>query len=69
MSEWFSTWWSNPFAIAAGLAGLIALCGVLLDRRHMRRADLDRVSLIAWAPLSGAAMIVAIVCLAMAIRH
>lgn len=62
-------WWGNPFALTATLAAMVALAGMLLDRRHMRRADLDRVSLINWAPVSGAALIVAIVCLSMALRH
>lgn len=55
---------SHPFATLGLIAGGIALFGLVQDHRHTRRADLDRVSLIAWGKISTMAMIVAIVALA-----
>ena len=56
-------------SIAATLAGAIALFGTIRDRFHARRRDLDRVSLVSWGHVSSWALIVAIVCLAMGLRH
>ncbi|MCH7627529.1 hypothetical protein [Novosphingobium percolationis] len=47
------------------LLALSALAG-WRDRRNLRRADLDRVSLINWRPLSAISLMVAIVALSAA---
>ncbi len=60
---------SHPFFTVATLAGAIALFGTIRDRFHARRRDLDRVSLVSWGHVSSWALIVAIVCLAMGLRH
>ena len=58
----------HPFFTCAALAGAIALYGVIRDVRHSRRADLDKVSLVAWGHVSSVALIVAIVSFAMGLR-
>jgi len=59
---------SHPLFTGAALAGMLALFGMIRDYRHSRRADLDKVSLISWGTVSGAALIVAIVSLAIGLR-
>jgi len=59
----------HPLFLAGAIAALIALFGIVRDRRHHHRRDLDSVSLVPWGTLSGAAMIVAIALLAIAIHR
>jgi hypothetical protein len=54
---------------AAAMAGLLALCGMVFDRIHSARRNLDKVSLIAWGKVSIFALIVAIACLAKGLRN
>ena len=60
---------AHPFFTMAALAGAVALLGTIRDRYHTRRPDLDRVSLVSWGNVSSWALILAIVCLAMGLRH
>jgi hypothetical protein len=53
----------------AALAALIAVVGMVFDRLHSGRRDLDKVSLIAWGKVSIFALIVAIACLAKGLRN
>jgi hypothetical protein len=58
----------RPF-LALGLCALsVAVFGIVHDRRHARRRDLDRVSLVSWGQLSILALIVAIACLSIGLR-
>lgn len=50
------------------LAAAIALIGIVRDRQHSRRRDLDRVSLVAWGRISVLALIVAIASIAIGLR-
>jgi hypothetical protein len=54
-------------AVAAGLA-LTALAAGIVDWRHRRRSDLDRVSLIDWRNLQVFALIGAIIAAAVAFQ-
>ncbi len=58
----------HPFLVIAAIAGLIAIFGIVRDQRQIRRADLDKVSLVSWGVVSSIALIAAIVCLAMGLR-
>ena len=58
----------HPFLVIATIAGLIAIFGIVRDQRQIRRADLDKVSLVSWGVVSSIALIAAIVCLAMGLR-
>ena len=57
-----------PFFTTAALAGVVALFGIVRDHYHIRRADLDKVSLVSWGTVSSAALILAIVSFAIGLR-
>jgi hypothetical protein len=59
---------SHPFFASAALAGTIALFGMVRDHRQIRRADLDKVSLVSWGVVSSLALIIGIVCFAIGLR-
>jgi hypothetical protein len=50
------------------ISAAIALVGIVRDRMHTRRRDLDRVSLLPWGRISILALIVAIACIAIGVR-
>jgi hypothetical protein len=58
----------HPLLLVGLLAAAIALFGIVQDRRHSRRRNLDHVSLIAWGRVSILALIVAIACISIGIR-
>jgi hypothetical protein len=59
----------HPLFAAAAICALVAAYGIVRDRLHARRSNLDTVSLLPWGTISGAAMIAAIALLAIAIRR
>jgi hypothetical protein len=59
---------SHPFFASAALAGAIALFGMIHDYRHIRRNNLNKVSLVSWGVVSSLALIAGIVCFAIGLR-
>jgi uncharacterized membrane protein YidH (DUF202 family) len=60
---------ANPFFVIAAVASALAGFGMFRDAQHRRRRDLDRVSLISWGQVSIVALMLAIVCVAVGLRH
>lgn len=55
-------------ALAGTLVAALALISGVLDHRHSRRADLDRVGLMPWGRMSVLLLFLAIVLLSLALR-
>ncbi|MES2098047.1 MAG: hypothetical protein V4459_14950 [Pseudomonadota bacterium] len=51
-----------------GLALLVALLAGVIDYRHRKRENLDRVSLLDWRSVQVFALIVAMICLALTLH-
>ena len=52
----------------AGAGVAIAALAIWRDRRHSRRADLDRVGLVPWPSVLIAAILLAAICAALALK-
>lgn len=53
---------------AGSLAALLSMLAALADRKQRRRRNLDRIGIIAWGQVSIAALFLAIIAFAIAIR-
>lgn len=53
-------WWG------AGIALTVAVVAIFADRRRQRRDDLDRVGFMPWALVQVIALLVAVICAALA---
>ncbi len=68
--NWFDeNWWEfHLWATIAAVAAILAVVSILADRRRHKRKSIDDVGFMPWTGISVAAMMVALLSIALAIK-